>query len=195
VAIYDEAGGGLAAARAWWMLRAVGHHDVAVIDGGLQAARGAGLPTESGPPRPVEEAPPYPTRGWSSARIDAEEVERIRRDPRWRLLDVRASERFRGEHEPFDPVAGRIPGAVNLPWEEALDPSGRFKPPSELAKKLDEVLGDTPPERTVVHCGSGVTACHTLLVMESLGRPGAALYVGSWSEWCRGERARETGEP
>ena len=105
------------------------------------------------------------------------------------MLDVRSEPRYQGLTEPFDPIAGHIPGAVNLPYSENLA-GGRFKSPEELRARYAALLGDTRPEHLVVHCGSGVTACHTLLALDHAGLPGAALYVGSWSEWCRSERER-----
>ena len=115
-------------------------------------------------------------------------METLRHDPSQRLLDVRSRERWRGDSEPFDPVAGHIPGSLNLPWTDNLNPEGRFKAPQDLRGQYETLLGGLPPERLTVHCGSGVTACHTLLALEVAGLPGAALYVGSWSEWCRSGR-------
>jgi thiosulfate/3-mercaptopyruvate sulfurtransferase len=116
-----------------------------------------------------------------------ERVDAVRNDDAWRVLDVRSTERFRGETEPIDPVAGHIPGAINLPFAENLE-RGRFKSPAVLREEYQTLFGDTPVERVVVHCGSGVTACHTLLALEHAGLGGAALYVGSWSEWCRNDK-------
>jgi thiosulfate/3-mercaptopyruvate sulfurtransferase len=109
------------------------------------------------------------------------------------LLDVRSAERWRGETETLDPVAGRIPGSRNLPWPENVQPDGRFKSRAALREMYLSLLDGTPPERLVVHCGSGVTACHTLLALEAAGLSGAALYVGSWSEWCRSGRKTGAG--
>lgn len=192
VVVYDDAGGGNAAARAWWMLRAAGHADSAVLDGGLQAALGAGstLSTEPGRPTP---RPPQPLSAWAWPLADQVEVAARAADPAWKVLDVRSGERWRGETEPFDPVAGRIPGSVNLPWAENLGPDGRFKPRQDLAALYQQLLADTPPEQLVVHCGSGVTACHTLLALAAAGMPGASLYAGSWSEWCRSGRPHGSG--
>jgi len=183
VVIYDDQAGANAAARAWWMLRAVGHERVAVLDGGLTAALAAGLSTTAEEPTP-DSREPYPANRWILPMVAIEEVDRLRRDPEWRVLDVRARERFRGETEPIDPIAGHIPGAINLPYPENLA-DGRFRPASELRRLYEQLLGDVSPERLVVHCGSGVTACHTLLALEAAGLRGASLYVGSWSEWCR----------
>jgi thiosulfate/3-mercaptopyruvate sulfurtransferase len=100
------------------------------------------------------------------------------------VIDARAAERFRGDTEPLDPVAGHIPGAVNYPYLTNLRPDGTFLPPDELRQRLAAVLGDVPPDRAVAYCGSGVSACHNLLALEHAGLHGARLYAGSWSEWC-----------
>jgi thiosulfate/3-mercaptopyruvate sulfurtransferase len=193
VVVYDDAGGAKAAARAWWMLRAVGHDEVAVLDGGLAAAEAAGLPMASGV-ETAPSAPPYPCRAWQRPVEPLEAVDRLRADAGWRLIDVRAPERYRGEHEPLDPVAGHIPGARNLPLTDNLDEAGRFRSPAALRAHYAEALGDVPPERVVVSCGSGVTACHTLLALERAGLEGARLYVGSFSEWSRSGREVARGE-
>lgn len=188
VVAYDAAGGGNAAARLWWMLRAAGHERAAVLDGGLQAAEAAGLAMTRATPPPVPARPPYPFAGWRRPLVDLAAVERLVRDPAWKVLDVRSRERWRGETEPFDPTPGRIPGTINLPYTENLGPDGRFKPPTALRSMYLDLLGATPPERLAVHCGSGVTACHTLLALELAGLHGASLYVGSYGEWCRSGR-------
>ncbi len=190
VVAYDAAGGGNAACRLWWMLRASGHRDVAVLDGGLQAARAAGLAESQAVPA-VPALPPYPVAGWGLPTAGLDEVAQRLADPGWKVLDVRSRERWRGEVEPFDPVPGRLPGAVNLPYSENLGPDGRFKPAAALRAQYLALLGGGPPDRLVVHCGSGVTACHTLLALELAGLDGAALYVGSYGEWCR--RGRPLG--
>jgi thiosulfate/3-mercaptopyruvate sulfurtransferase len=191
VVAYDAAGGGNAACRLWWMLRAVGHEAVAVLDGGLPAAQAAGLATTIAAPPTPRPRPPYPCTAWQRSLVDLDAVEKLARDPDWKLLDVRSRERWRGETEPFDPVPGRIPGSVNLPFTENLGPDGRFLSPAALRERYLALLAGTPPARLAVHCGSGVTACHTLLALELAGLPGAALYVGSYSEWCR--RGRPLG--
>lgn len=189
VVAYDAAGGGNAAARLWWMLRALGHERVSVLDGGLQAALDAGLAATAEVQVPPAR-PPYPGDRWRLPLVDAEAVEALRRDPARRLLDARSAERWRGENETLDPVAGHIPGSLNLYWADDLGPDGRFKSPEALRAQYEAILGGTPPERLAVHCGSGVTACHALLALEVAGLPGAALYVGSWSEWCRSDREK-----
>jgi thiosulfate/3-mercaptopyruvate sulfurtransferase len=192
VVAYDGSGGGNAAARLWWMLRALGHGRVSVLDGGLQAALGAGM-TLTVESNSVPPAGPYPATGWLLPTVDAEAVELLRQDSGRNLLDVRSAARWRGDAEPFDPVAGHIPGSLNLAWNENLGPDGRFKAPEVLRTQYESLLTGTPPERLTVHCGSGVTACHTLLALEVAGLPGAALYVGSWSEWCRSGRELALG--
>ncbi len=187
VVVYDASGGGNAAARLWWMLRALGHKRVCVLDGGLQAALGTGLTLTVDMPG-VAPLASYPADHWRLPLMDADGVEALRRNPARRLLDVRSAERWRGEAEPFDPVAGHIPGSMNVAWNENLGPDGRFKSPAALRDQYEALLGGISPAQLTVHCGSGVTACHTLLALEVAGLTGAALYVGSWSEWCRSGR-------
>jgi thiosulfate/3-mercaptopyruvate sulfurtransferase len=184
VVAYDDQGGANAAARLWWMLRALGHTRVQVLDGGLAGALAAGA-TLSAEPTSVRSAPPYPGAAWSWPTADIDVVEHARCAPEQLVLDVRAAARFRGEQEPIDPIAGHIPGARNLPLGENLGPDGRFKSAAELRRVYGELLDGRAPEQLIVHCGSGVTACHTLLALERAGLPGASLYVGSWGEWCR----------
>jgi len=191
VVLYDDAGGARAAARGWWMLRAVGHEQVWVLDGGLAAAEASGLQgTQSIPTR----APmvPYPAAQWTLPTCTAEEIDRDLGTASMCLIDVRAKERFDGEADPYDPRPGHIPGAVNLPYASNLTPSGHFIGRGALRTLYSEILGDTPMEDVVVSCGSGITACHTLLALEHAGLRGARLFVGSYSEWSRSDRAIET---
>ncbi|MCU1245501.1 MAG: Thiosulfate sulfurtransferase [Acidobacteria bacterium] len=185
VVIYDDQAGANAAARAWWMLRAIGHTNVSVLDGGLPAAVAAGLPLTTEPPTAAP-LPPYQATSWNLPMADVTQVDQLRNSADWMVLDVRSGPRFRGQTEPIDPVAGHIPGARNLFFGDNLY-EGRFKSPDDLRRLYHDLLGQLPPERLIVHCGSGVTACHTLLALEAAGLPGASLYVGSWSEWCRNE--------
>jgi len=189
VVVYDAQGGANAAARLWWMLRAVGHDAVQLLDGGWDAALAAGLPTDDGPAAPpTPAAAPYPVPdAWQLPTRDLDAVDTARRAPDQRVLDVRAGFRFRGEREPIDPVAGHIPRAHNVYFEENLDAHGRFLPADALRAKYAAFLGAIPASQLTVHCGSGVTACHTLVALSRAGLDGAALYVGSWSEWCRRE--------
>jgi thiosulfate/3-mercaptopyruvate sulfurtransferase len=190
VVVYDDQAGANAAARAWWMLKSVGHERVAVLDGGLAAALAAGLPLTAAAAQPSP-LPPYPAGRWLRPTVDIATVDERRRDSQWLVLDVRSAPRFAGTEEALDPVAGHIPGAVNLPFTENLA-SARFKPPAELRRLYLERLAGVASDHLIVHCGSGVTACHTLLALELAGLAGAALYVGSWSEWCRSARPRAT---
>jgi len=186
VVAYDDGNGGSGAARLWWMLRAIGHGRSAILDGGLQAGLAAGLAAGAAPPP----APAYPGDRWLWPTATLAEVDRRRQDPAWKVLDVRSGPRYRGEMETIDPVAGHIPGALNLPYAENLDAQGRFKAAAELQSMYQAFLAGTPPDHLVVHCGSGVTACHTLAALDRAGLHGAALYVGSWSEWCRNPMPR-----
>lgn len=184
VLVYDANHGAMAAARLWWMLRAIGHEPLSVVDGGWDALRRAGIVVENQEAL-SEPAPPYPSarRRWPS--IEIAEVDRLRGDPRWRLVDARAPERYDGEVEPIDPIAGHVPGAVNAYWKASVDARGTFIDRAELRRRFDNLLGDVSADRVVCYCGSGVTACHLLLALEASGLHGAGLYVGSWSEWCR----------
>jgi thiosulfate/3-mercaptopyruvate sulfurtransferase len=173
--------GGMYAARRWWMLRWMGHTDVAVLDGGITAWTQAGGTLTSEPTPAATSTTPYPDRPSLVRSIDVGELAaRLGRHP---LLDARAGERFRGEVEPLDRAAGHIPGALNRFFKDNLDASGRFKPPAQLRAEFAALLGAQPVESTVHQCGSGVTACHNLLAMEHAGLPGSRLYPGSWSEW------------
>jgi len=180
VAAYDDSFGAIAA-RLWWLLRWLGHREVALLDGGLPKWTREGRPMTAEPPRvtPAHFEPRVAPDVW----VDTAFVERVRADPNYRLIDVRGEERFNGEVEPFDKVAGHVPGARNVPYEDNLALSGEFLPPDELRALYSAVLGDAPPERMIPMCGSGVTACHAVLALEHAGLPGARLYPGSWSEW------------
>jgi len=172
--------GGMYAARLWWMLRWMGHADVAVLDGGMGAwtASGGTLTIDANPP--IASAP-YPDRtalvGTLDATALAAELGRVR------LIDARAAERFRGEVEPLDKAAGHIPGATNRVFKDNLGADGRFKSAMQLRAEFTALLGAHTAANTVHQCGSGVTACHNLLAMEHAGLAGSKLYPGSWSEW------------
>ncbi|WP_343064778.1 sulfurtransferase [Marilutibacter spongiae] len=182
VVVYDAADGALAAARLWWMLHVLGHQRVAVLDGGWNAWRAESLPVASGEARPRERIDHPPGRAFDDSRLfDAGDVQ-AHLDRGGMLVDARAAERFRGEVEPLDRVAGHVPGAVNRPYALNLH-QGRFKPAGTLRDEFRSLLGDTPPGDVVVMCGSGVTACHHLLAMAHAGLHGAGLFTGSWSGW------------
>ena len=194
VIVYDDKAGANAAARAWWMLRAVGHTAVQVLESGLDAATREGYPTGSGAEQPTPTGP-YPVQGWQWPLATIEEVEKVVQDPAFVVVDVRDAYRYRGEGEPIDPVAGHIPGAINLPFVATnLDEQGGFRGPEELRQRYQQALGGRSADHVIVHCGSGVTACHTLLAMAHAGLDIPKLYVGSWGEWCRTERPIAKGE-
>lgn len=181
VVAYDDLGGMLAAARLWWLLRWLGHTACAVLDGGFPAWRDAGLPLTATPPtaRPAAFAARPDDRLWlTTAQIQALPAETA-------LLDARATARFRGEMEPIDPIAGHIPGALNLPTDGHLTADGRFLPAAALRERFATALGERAATAVAHYCGSGVTACHSLLAMEIAGWHGSRIYPGSWSEWIR----------
>lgn len=193
VIVYDDKAGANAAARFWWMMRAVGHNRVQVIDGGLAVMQQKGLPIEQGPSPSVSRAPSYPARNWSMPVADITAVDNARSDPNSLVIDVREGYRYRGESEPIDPVAGHIPGAVNIPYLDNMEADGTFKSQPSLKEKYQHVTEGLERTRVIVHCGSGVTACHTLLAMAIAGIDDARLYVGSWSEWCRSDKPAGRG--
>ncbi|WP_209331889.1 sulfurtransferase [Lunatimonas salinarum] len=193
VIVYDNKQGGMSAARFWWMLRAAGHEKVQVLDGGFQAAVEAGFPTESGEVTPTPVAP-YPVQTWQLPLVNMAETESAAADPTKTVIDVRERDRYLGNTEPIDLIAGHIPGAINIPFANNLDAMGRFKSPEELRQLYMSTTNHSAPENVTVHCGSGVTACHTLLAMAHAGLPIPKLYVGSWSEWSRNDKPIATGE-
>jgi thiosulfate/3-mercaptopyruvate sulfurtransferase len=183
VVVAYDGGSSMYASRLWWMLRWLGHDAVFVLDGGLHRWVELGLPVESA----VHEiepgdflARPRPEMPVDAARVLADAGSRC-----CRVLDARAPERYRGEVEPIDAVAGHVPGAVNHPFATSLGEDQRFLPPGELRAAFVRTLDGVAPDRAIAMCGSGVTACHLLLAMEHAGLAGARLYPGSWSEWSR----------
>jgi thiosulfate/3-mercaptopyruvate sulfurtransferase len=180
VVAYDQ-DSGMFASRLWWLLRWLGHDGVAVLDGGFGKWIAEGRRTSEGEetraPKPFVGAPR------SDMVVDVDEVARIAARVPARLIDARAPERYRGDIEPIDRVAGHIPGAVNDHFMQNLDEHGTFRSPQALRERLDAAIGGAPPNEIVCYCGSGVTACHNLLALERAGLPGARLYPGSWSEW------------
>jgi thiosulfate/3-mercaptopyruvate sulfurtransferase len=181
VVAYD-ASGGYYAARLWWMLRWMGHRAAAVLDGGWGAWTGAGLQVTPSAPKV---SPGRFARGAALAQaVTAGDIKSVLATDRLRLLDARAPNRYRGENETLDPVAGHIPGAVNRFFQLNVATDGRFKPPAALRSEFEAAIGARVPLDVVHYCGSGVTACHNLLAMEIAGLSGSRLYAGSWSEWC-----------
>lgn len=181
VVVYD-ASGGMYAARAWWMLRWMGHDDVAVLDGGLPAWVAAGGTLGTGRVEPAVQQP-YPLAGAPALQtIDVQDLQQ--RLGALTLIDARGPERYRGEVEPLDPVAGHIPGALNRPFTANLGPDGCFRPAAQLRQDFEALLGEREAATVVHQCGSGVSACHNLLAMAVAGFVDGRLYPGSWSEWC-----------
>ncbi|HEV2228959.1 MAG TPA: sulfurtransferase [Steroidobacteraceae bacterium] len=187
VVAYDQ-GPGAYAARLWWLLRWLGHTRVAVLDGGFAAWERARQPVSTtAAARPPRRFAARVNRGWA---VTTEAIAAAlasgalaRAEPL--LIDARGADRFAGENETIDPVAGHIPGAHNHPFAGNLDALGQFRSPDELRRAWTASLRGRPPAAMVAMCGSGVTACHNLLALEVAGLPGARLYAGSWSEWIR----------
>ena len=184
VVAYDDTQGSMAA-RLWWLCRWLGHRQVAVLNGGWQQwlKEGRSISQESATHPPRE----FPWRGtvpgvWMPV---TDVLELVRGRKRGLLLDARGPTRFRGEEETIDPVAGHVPGAVNLPFAGNIAEDGRFKNPAELRRRFEQALDGMRPDQVISMCGSGVTACHNLLAMEVAGLKDARLYAGSWSEWIR----------
>ncbi|WP_374276877.1 sulfurtransferase [Azonexus sp.] len=181
VVVYDD-GSGMIAGRLWWLLRWLGHERVALLDGGLAGwlAAGGELTTTLPTPQPAA----FVAHLRDGMRVDADHVMARLETPHMHLVDARGPDRFRGENETIDPVAGHIPGAVNRCFRDNLQPDGRFKPAAALRAEWLALLAGTPPADVVHQCGSGVSACLNLVAMEIAGLPGSRLYPGSWSEWC-----------
>ena len=176
VVAYDASCGSLAA-RLWWMLRYMGHAGVSVLDGGWQAWLEAGFGVEQEERRNSETS-----FNGVPQRDRLVELKDVLSSPL--LIDAREPARYRGEQEPIDPVAGHIPGAVNLYWRKNLDEQGRFLPPRRLMQQYLNIYAGVAPQDAVFYCGSGVTACHDILAAVHAGLPRPRLYAGSWSEWC-----------
>ena len=181
VIAYDSAGGALAAARLWWLLRLTGIGEAVVLDGGYQAWQAAGRPLERGAVQP--RAPSTVQRDYSSTQtLDHTQLQAALQSGQT-LLDARAAPRYRGEVEPIDRVGGHVPGALNRPFSDNLRADGRFKPVDQLRAEFEALLRGQAPALVIHMCGSGVTACHNLLAMEHAGLHGSRLYAPSWSGW------------
>ena len=181
VIAYDDAGGPYAA-RLWWLLRWLGHDNVAVLDGGINKWLAEGRPTDRNLPtaRPAT----FVATPKNAMTVDADFLMANIKQSTSVVVDARAPERYRGETEPIDPVAGHIPGALNRLFKNNLNADGTFKTAATLKQEFSELLSGKPPSQVINQCGSGVTACHNLLALEIAGLSGSKLYPGSWSEWC-----------
>ena len=187
IVIYDDKNGANAAARFWWMLRAVGHKNVQVLNGGLHVAQNQNYPLSS-----VEEYYPETKyisdyQDWQLPQVWIDDVKKASEDSDSMIVDVRESQRFDGIMEPIDLVAGHIPNAHNFPFIDNLDEKGLFKSPEVLRNLYSELFDNYEKSKIIFHCGSGVTACHSLLALDYAGFDIPNLYVGSWSEWSRNE--------
>lgn len=185
VVAYDDSFGSMAA-RLWWLLRWLGHDAVAVLDGGIQAWQRAGGALTGDAPAVTPKT--FVAKRNDALWVDAGLVQQAMAQRTHVLIDARAEERFRGDSEPFDKVAGHVPGAINLPFEDNLSVASSFQTPAELRAQYEALLGGKTPPQAIHMCGSGVTACHNLLAMEHAGLSGAKLYAGSWSEWITDSR-------
>jgi thiosulfate/3-mercaptopyruvate sulfurtransferase len=192
VVAYDQ-GNGAYAARLWALMRWVGHMEVAVLNGGYDAWLAAGLPVSVA--ADVRAPSHFTPHASALGTLDSPEIARALEQQEILLVDARAADRFAGENEKIDPVAGHIPGASNQPFAANLDAQGRFLAASALRERWQAVLGRRPASQLVSMCGSGVTACHNLLALEIAGLPGARLYPGSWSEWIRDPARRVARGP
>lgn len=192
IVIYDDNDGSNAAARFWWMLKSIGHVKVQVLNGGLAQAKKYNFPfsSEIEPIQKLEK--PYQFDQWKLPTINIQEIENILNNPNYLIVDVRDTARFQGKTEPIDLIAGHIPSAINIPFKENLDENGCFISQSELVIKYKKAFENIKTENIVVHCGSGVTACHTLLALDYAEMDIPKLYVGSWSEWSRNNKKIET---
>ena len=182
VVAYD-AQGGTYAARLWWMLRWLGHDSVAVLDGGLQAWQASGRKLDTALPAPAAQGD-FKAAAPLAVTVDAQHVLANIKGGEQVVVDARSPDRYRGENETIDPVAGHSPGALSRFFKDNLTVDGRFKSAHSLREEFSAVIGAKAPEHVVLQCGSGITACHNALAMEVAGLHGAALYAGSWSEWC-----------
>lgn len=180
VVAYDD-GAGMVAGRLWWLLRWLGHDGVAVLDGGWARWRQDGRSETQEIPQPAPRT--FTPHVRAHMVTDAGAVRAAFDDPSVRMIDARAGERYRGEQEPIDPVAGHIPTALCAPCSENVGADGRFLPPEALRARFQELLGNVAADRVISYCGSGVTACHNLLAMAHAGLGDGKLYPGSWSEW------------
>lgn len=187
VVVYDDKNGANAAARFWWMLKAVNHNKVQVLDGGLANAEKNNFPIDNEFVE-VKSVAEYPIEKWNLPQILIDKIEEIKDNKDYKIIDVREESRYNGISEPIDLIAGHIPNAINIPFTNNLDANGLFLEKEKLQQVYKDVLDSFKSENIIVHCGSGVTACHTILAMHYAGYNFPNLYVGSWSEWSRNNK-------
>ncbi|AFY84441.1 sulfurtransferase [Oscillatoria acuminata] len=176
--IYDDSRFAFAA-RLWWLMRYLGHDRVAILEGGFKGWQTAGYPVTDAIPRPSEGT--FIPQIRTDRLVDIETVKTRSPLPEVALIDSRERDRYLGNHEPIDPIAGHIPGALNYPWQEVTDENAQVRPQNDQVQRWADIAGS---DEIIVYCGSGVTACVNLLSLEIAGIPNAKLYAGSWSDWC-----------
>ncbi|MDP3353808.1 MAG: sulfurtransferase [Flavobacteriaceae bacterium] len=191
VVLYDYVNGASAAARFWWMLKSIGHQKVQVLNGGFQEAVRNGIPISSKAGEPLDISN-YKVTKWKWPKVSLQEVEKATVDHKKLIIDVRDSYRYDGISEPIDLIAGHIPNAINVPFSNNNDSNGLFKSPDDLKVFYKNVFGNIKTTEGIVHCGSGVNACQTILAMAYAGLEIPSLYVGSWSEWSRNNKPMVT---
>ncbi|AEA45233.1 sulfurtransferase [Fluviicola taffensis] len=191
VVIYDDKNGSNAAARFWWMLKSAGYQKVQVLNGGFQEAERVDFPINSNIEIPIS-AESYKIEDWQLPLATISEVEKASKDENHLIIDVRDEERYTGKIEPIDLIAGHIPGAINVPFTRNLDENGLFLNSQELKMTYEKIFGGIKSDQIIIHCGSGVTACHTLLAIAYAELDIPKLYVGSWSEWSRNNKELKT---
>jgi thiosulfate/3-mercaptopyruvate sulfurtransferase len=187
IVIYDDKNGSNASARLWWMLKAIGHNKVQVLNGGFQEAEKMNFPINSKKVT-LNHAELYKIDNWKLPIAQLNEIEKVSHSGNHIVIDVREVKRFNGEFEPIDLIAGHIPGAINIPFAENLDKNGFFLSSNQLKEKYQKIFRNIKNENIIFHCGSGVTACHSLLAIAYANLEIPKLYVGSWSEWSRNNK-------
>lgn len=190
VIVYDNQNAANAAARFWWMLRSAGIEKVQVLNGGFPPPKSLSQGEEPAVQADYsksdnKKAERLSLKKWTLPKVDIEFIEKHSEDPNYLVIDVRDKDRYDGKVEPIDQVAGHIPGAINIPYKYNLNEDGSFKNPETLYQLYAPIFKDTPFTQIAIHCGSGVTACHTLLALDYAGFKIPNLYIGSWSEWSR----------
>ena len=187
VIIYDDKNGANSAARFWWMLRSAGIEKVQVLEGGFQMAKKKGLAINSNKDE-AKKVEKIQLKEWKLPQVDLQFIAENSENPDFIVIDVREKDRYDGKSESIDEIAGHIPGAINIPFKENLNESGTFRDPEILRKIYSKYFLNRNSAKIAIHCGSGVTACHTLLALDYAGFEIPNLYVGSWSEWSRNEK-------
>ncbi|SEG17115.1 thiosulfate/3-mercaptopyruvate sulfurtransferase [Halpernia humi] len=181
-----------AAPRFWWMLKSVGIENVQVLDGGLQSAESEGLKLSNEITKPKKSAEKLDLKNWKLPLVDIDFIEKNSENPDFKIIDVRDKDRYDGKTEPIDKIAGHIPDAENIPFTENMNEDGTLKKPELIREKYQKEFQNISTENIAIHCGSGVTACNTLLALDYAGLEIPNLYVGSWSEWSRNNKKMAT---